>query len=116
MQRRSLDGRTADEDRRERRDRSERPHPTDVYENVLDRRRRLLRWELKGRRPARVARDVAEPLLIGDLVDLHHDAVRPVLQGVAFLLALGDELDHLVECFGGTPVRVHPQAEPIEHV
>ena len=114
VQGRSFDGGAADEDRRERRYGSERAHPTDVDEDVFYRRRRLLRRKFEGRRPARVPRDVAEALLVCDLVDLYDDAVRPVLQAVALLFAFGDELDHLVERFGGTPVRVHPEAEPIE--
>ena len=42
-------------------------------------------------------RDVAEPFLIRDRIDLHNDAVRPVIERVALLFPLADERQDLFQ-------------------
>ena len=64
----------------ELRERRQRPGPADIDANRLDDRRRLLSRELVRDRPARRARDEAEPLLQREIIDLVDDAVDVVAE------------------------------------
>ena len=111
VQRRAPHGRAADEDRREPRHRREHAGPADVHLDLLDGRRRLLRRELVRDGPAWVARHEAEPLLIGDPVDLHDDAVGAVVELLSLRPPLADEGEDLVDVRRLPHVRIRAQAE-----
>ena len=67
-------------------DRRERAGAADLDVDRLDDRHRLLGWELVRDRPARRARDEAEPLLQREIVDLVDDAVDVVAERRPLLL------------------------------
>ena len=92
---------------RERRDPAGAAH---VDLDVQQRRGRLLRRVLVGDRPARRARRGAEPALLGDLVDLDHDAVDLVLDVVAVRAPVLDVREQLVAVVDHLGVRRHRQA------
>ena len=70
----------ADGHRLELGDRRQRARAADVDLDRLDDRRRLLGRELVRDRPARRARDEAEPLLQREIIDLVDDAVDVVAE------------------------------------
>ena len=88
VQRGVADRDAADEHRRQPRHRRDRPGAPDLELDVEQRGHFLLRRELVRDRPARRARDEAEPLLQRHAVDLEHDAVDVVAQRGAPLLQL----------------------------
>src|SRR5438876_231384 len=114
VERRSADGRSSDQNRRERGDRRERADPADVYEDVLYGRRRLLGRELEGGGPPRIAGDEAQTLLVGDGVDLYDDAVGAVVERMPLLAPLVHERDDVIEGRRSAPVRVHAQSQSLQ--
>ncbi len=93
VQRRVLHDDAADADRLELADRRQRAGAADLDLDVLEHGRRLLGRELVRDRPARRARDEAEPLLPVEAVDLVDDAVDVVVELGALLLDLAMEGD-----------------------
>jgi hypothetical protein len=80
------------------------PRPTDVDADVEQLGGDLLRRVLEGDRPAWRPRGGAQPALERHLVDLDHDAVDLVLDGVPLLAVPLDVLLNLIEA------RVDPEA------
>ena len=99
MQRRVLHHHAADRHRLKLSDRRQRAGASHLNLDVVDDRRRLLGGKLVRDRPARRARDEAEPLLPVEPVDLVDDAVDVVVEPRAFgldLLMKGEQvLDRL---------------------
>ena len=76
----------ADRDGAQFGDRRQRAGAADLDLDRLDDRRRLLGREFVGDRPARTARDEAEPLLQGERIDLVDDAVDVIAERRALRL------------------------------
>ncbi len=108
------DRRARDLDRRQVRDRRQRPGPADVRDDVLDERLDLLGRELEGDRPARRPADHPEPRLLVEAVDLDDDAVGLVRQVVARLAPALGEGDDALDVEPGLVVGVDREAEARE--
>ena len=106
----------ADRDRLQLRDRRQRAGAPDLNLDRLEHGRRPLGRELVRRRPARAARDEAQPLLERQIVDLVDDAVDVVAEARALSLDGAVMRQHL----GGRPAelcqRVGRQAEALHRV
>jgi hypothetical protein len=116
VERRVAHGRPADEDRGDMRDRGHGAGPPDVDADLLELRGHLLGRELVGGRPARGARDEAEPLLVGQRVDLDDDPIGLVVELAARLGPLLGEGDDLLDALDRRVVRVDREAEAPEQL
>src|SRR5207247_7061619 len=111
VQRRALYRGAAYKNGRKPRDRREDAGPPDIHLDVLDGGRHLLGRELERGRPLRVVRDEAEPLLIHNAIDLHDDAVGPVVEVVPLLPPAVDESERLLDVLRTLPVGVRTHTE-----
>ncbi len=100
----------ADRDRLEFRNRRELAGAADLNVDVFDDRRRLLGREFMRDRPARAARDEAEPLLPVEPVDLVDDAIDVVGQLSPLLLDLAIVLEQFLDAFALLHQRIDRQA------
>ena len=114
MQSRALDRDSANLHRVEHGVGIERSGPSDADCNIEESGARFARLELKRDRPARVARDDAQPFLQREIVDLDDHAVDLVIELVAPLLPLPAVDEHLVERGRALDVRINRKAERFE--
>ncbi len=98
MKRRVGDGDPADLHRFEIGHGRERAGAADLYANVVDARRDLLRGVLIRNCPTRASRDVAEPGLQIEGVDLDDHPVHVVVRGSPLLAPLADVRRDLIDC------------------
>ncbi len=118
MQRHVLHDDAADANRLELADRRERAGSPDLNLDVAQHGHGALRRELVRNRPARRARDEAEPFLPVDAVDLVDDAVDVVVERGALLLDLLMERDQLLDRVTQLGQRIGLEAatlEPVDH-
>src|SRR5262249_49348794 len=86
-----------DSHRLQTRNRRERAGATDVDIDRFYDGRRFLGWKLVRNRPARIARDEAEPLLPVEAIDLVDDAVDIVIQRCALRLDFVMKCEHRID-------------------
>ena len=118
VERRIGDDDAADGHRLEPRHRGQRPGAADLDVDAVQDRGRLLGRELVRRRPARAARDEAEPLLQVEPVDLVDDAVDVVAERRAAGLDVAIDREHLLDRTREPGERIDAKAaalEPFEH-
>ena len=118
VQRRIGDDDAADGDRLEPRHRGQRPGAADLDVDAVEDGGRLLGREFVRRRPARTARDEAEPLLQVEPVDLVDDAVDVVAERRAAGLDVAIDREHLLDRMRELGQRIDAKAaalEPFEH-
>ena len=118
VQRDVLHDDAADADRLELADRRERAGAADLDLDVAQHGHGALGREFVRDRPARRARDEAEPLLPVDAVDLVDDAVDVVVELGALLLDLAVEGDELLDGVTELGQRIGLEAaalEPVDH-
>ena len=118
VQRRVLHDDAADGDRLELGHRRQRAGAADLDVDVVDDRGRLLGREFVRDRPARAARDEAEPLLPVEPVELVDDAVDVVAERRALALDLAIEREHLFDRPAHLHQRIGAKAaigEPVDH-
>ena len=118
VQRRVLHHDAADRHRLELGDRRQRAGAADLDLDVPDDGRRLLGREFVRDRPARRARDEAEPLLPVEPVDLVDDAVDVVIEAGALRLDLAMERQQLLDRTAQLGQRVGGETagfEPLDH-
>ena len=118
VQRDVLHDHAADADRLELADRRERAGAADLDLDVLEHGDGALGRELVRDRPARRARDEAEPLLPVETVDFVDDAVDVVVEIGAGLLDFAVESDELLDRMADLGERIGLEAaagEPFDH-
>ena len=118
VQRRVLHHDAADRHRLELGDRRQRAGAADLDFDVLDDGGRLLGRKFVRDRPARRARDEAEPLLPVEAVDLVDDAVDVVVEAGALRLDLAVEFQQRVDRAAHLGQRIGLEAaglEPFDH-
>ena len=69
----------------------------DLVGNRFEERQLFLGWELIGDRPSRCLGCVAEFVLLGEVIDLEHDAVGGNRQVLALGVPVGDVVHHLID-------------------
>ena len=111
VQRGHADGGPADEHRLEHGERRGPPGAADRDLDVAQQRGALLGRELVGDGPARRPRREAEPLALGEVVDLHDDTVDLVGEVVAVLLPVATERVDAVEVVDHADLGVHREPE-----
>src|SRR6185437_8895167 len=111
-----LDDDAADGDRRQPRDWGDGAGAADLQVDGVEDRARLLGRELAGDRPARRARDEAEPLLPVEAVDLVDDAVNVEREVWAPALELGVGLQQALGALDALRLRRHLEAPPLQRL
>ena len=118
VERRIGDDDAADRDRLQPRHGGQRTGAADLDVDAVQDGGRLLGRELVRRRPARAARDEAEPLLQVEPVDLVDDAVDVVAERGAAGLDVAVDREHFLDGMGELRQRIDAEAagrEPVQH-